>query len=186
MLRIISGKQRGLQLKVPPNDVRPTTDFVREAIFSMLFDVSNLEVLDLYSGSGALGIECFSRGAKRITFVENSRDVLNIIKKNISLLKDCNNTSVVSGDAIDFLKRTQQRFDLIFVDPPYATSPYTDILTIIKSRDLLNQGGTIVFEMESKKEVEAIEGFEVVKNRKYGITRVMFFQHVTETESEEN
>ncbi|MBN2695552.1 16S rRNA (guanine(966)-N(2))-methyltransferase RsmD [bacterium] len=186
MIRIISGKQKGLHLNVPPKNVRPTTDFVKEAIFSMLFDVSELDVLDLYGGSGALGIECFSRGSKRVTIVENSKDVLAIMKRNISLLKDCNSINVVSSDVIDFLKRTPQKFDLIFVDPPYATSPYIDILQIIKDRDLLNQNGTIVFEMESKKEIEPIDGFEVVKNRKYGITRVMFYQHVTEVKSEDN
>ena len=122
-MRIISGLKRGLKLKsLEGSDTRPTLDSVKEAIFSMLFDsVRDAKVLDLFAGSGALGLEALSRGAKEAVFVDANPKACSIIKANIESAKMENASAIVRSDAMEYLKKTKaekQKFDLIFLDPP--------------------------------------------------------------------
>ena len=120
-MRIISGTKRGKKLKEPDNyDIRPTTDMVKESMFNIVqFDIEGRRALDLFAGTGQLGIECLSRGAKEVTFVDQSREAIAIVKQN---LKSCGfEARVVQSDSISFLERGA-KFDLILLDPPFFTS----------------------------------------------------------------
>ena len=144
-MRVITGSARGRKLKTPQGmDVRPTTDSVKEAIFYIIqFDVEGRRVLDLFAGTGQMGIEALSRGAKECVFVDSSRQALNIVKEN---LKICNlQGTVISGDAVSYLSRGES-FDLVFMDPPYDTDLYERCLEALCRFDILSDGGIIICE----------------------------------------
>lgn len=149
-MRVISGTARGRKLREPAdNSIRPTTDKVKESIFNIIqFDIEGRNVLDLFAGTGQLGIECLSRGAKSVTFVDRSRDALALVKEN---LKICGfEGRVVCDDSIDFLKRGN-KYDVILLDPPYATDLADKALQIINSVDILSEGGIIICESPREK-----------------------------------
>lgn len=149
-MRIISGTKRGKKLKEPDNyDIRPTTDMVKESMFNIVqFDIEGRRALDLFAGIGQLGIECLSRGAKEVTFVDQSREAIAIVKQN---LKSCGfEARVVQSDSISFLERGA-KFDLILLDPPYATNLIDKALQIINSVDILTESGIIVCESGREK-----------------------------------
>ncbi len=144
-MRVITGTARGRKLQEPKDaSVRPTTDMVKEAIFSIVqFDVPGRRVLDLFAGTGQLGIEALSRGARECVFVDNSRASLALVRKNLEL---CHMTAqVVQADALEYLARCG-RFDLVFIDPPYHAKLYGDILSAVFLFDILNEGGIIIVE----------------------------------------
>ena len=144
-MRVITGSARGRKLKTPENyDIRPTTDNVKESVFNIIqFDIEGRRVLDLFAGTGQLGIECLSRGASSAVFVDQSRDAVKIVKEN---LKACGLTgTVVQADALSFL-RTCGKFDIIFVDPPYDSDLYESVLNTVNSIDILSDGGIIICE----------------------------------------
>lgn len=149
-MRVITGSARGRRLKTPDNDeIRPTTDNVKESLLNILqFDIEGRRVLDLFAGTGQLGIECLSRGAVGVTFVDKDREAVRIVREN---LKSCGLTApVLQEDALRFLDRGQQ-FDLIFVDPPYDSGLYEAVLEKINSVDILSDGGIIVCEARREK-----------------------------------
>lgn len=144
-MRVITGSARGRKLKTPENyDIRPTTDNVKESVFNIIqFDIEGRRVLDLFAGTGQLGIECLSRGASSAVFVDQSREAVKIVKEN---LKACSLTgTVVQADAMSFL-RTCGKFDIIFVDPPYDSDLYESVLNTVNSIDILSDGGIIICE----------------------------------------
>ncbi len=144
-MRVITGSARGRKLKTPENDdIRPTTDNVKEAVFNIIqFDVEGRRVLDLFAGTGQLGIEALSRGAAEAVFVDRDREAVKIVKEN---LKTCSlQAAVRQEDALTALRR-DEKFDLIFVDPPYDAGLYGDVLETIKSVDKLTDGGIIICE----------------------------------------
>ena len=144
-MRVITGSARGRKLKTPENfDIRPTTDNVKESVFNIIqFDIEGRRILDLFAGTGQLGIECLSRGASSAVFVDQSREAVKIVKDN---LKACGLTgTVVQADALSFL-RTCGKFDIIFVDPPYDSDLYESVLNTVNSIDILSDGGIIVCE----------------------------------------
>ena len=144
-MRVITGSARGRKLKTPENyDIRPTTDNVKESVFNIIqFDIEGRRVLDLFAGTGQLGIECLSRGAASAVFVDQSREAVKIVKDN---LKACGLTgTVVQADAMSFL-RTCGKFDIIFVDPPYDSDLYESVLNTVNSIDILSDGGIIICE----------------------------------------
>src|SRR5438874_2516489 len=123
-MRIVGGELRGRVLQAPPGqDTRPTSEKVREAIFNILPDLMDREVLDLFAGTGALGLEALSRGAEHVTFVEKSRNVAQVLKANIDKLALADRTRVVTGDALQMIKRplAQRPYSLVFLDPPYKS-----------------------------------------------------------------
>lgn len=144
-MRVITGTARGRRLMTPESyDIRPTTDNVKEALFNIIqFDIEGRRVLDLFAGTGQLGIECLSRGAKECVFVDESSAAVKIIKAN---LKTCGlSGTVMQTEAVSFL-RSAGKFDIIFIDPPYASPVYEDVLKIINSVDILSDGGIIICE----------------------------------------
>lgn len=153
-MRVITGSARGRRLKTPEGlDIRPTTDNVKESVFNILqFDIEGRRVLDLFAGTGQLGIECLSRGAREVVFIDQSRDAVKIVKEN---LKACGFTApVLQQDALSYLGACG-RFDLIFVDPPYDAGLYKTVLEKINSIDILSEGGIIL--CESRRETEMPE-----------------------------
>lgn len=149
-MRVITGTARSRRLKTPENyDIRPTTDNVKESLFNIIqFDIEGRRVLDLFAGTGQLGIECLSRGAESAVFVDESREAVKIVKEN---LKNCGmSATVMQTDARSFL-RSCGSFDLIFVDPPYDSDLYGEVLEIINSVDILSDGGIILCESRREK-----------------------------------
>ena len=171
-MRIISGLKRGLKLKsLEGSDTRPTLDNVKEAIFSMLFDsVRDAKVLDLFAGSGALGLEALSRGAKEAVFVDANPKACSIIKANIESAKMENASAIVRSDAMEYLKKAKaekQKFDLIFLDPPYSNGLLDEALSLIEEYGILEKDGLIVCEFDSTEKPD-IKSFNLVKDKKYG------------------
>lgn len=144
-MRVITGSARGRKLRTPDGmDIRPTTDNVKESVFNILqFDIEGRRVLDLFAGTGQLGIECLSRGARETVFVDRDITSVKIVKEN---LKACGfSAPVLQQDALSYL-RSCGRFDLIFVDPPYDSDLYESVLETINSVDILSDGGIIMCE----------------------------------------
>lgn len=184
-MRIIAGSAGGITIKVPRTELRPTSDRVREAIFSMLGDlVPGARVLDLFSGSGAMGLEALSRGAGECVFVEKQGVSCTVIEENISRAR-LQNARVMKADAftaLDRLARDGATFDLVFADPPYAKRPGDPddgrrLIECAPLRALLRGGGWFVLEtMVTKRADEAMRHWSIVRDRTYGGTRVLLLQ----------
>jgi 16S rRNA (guanine966-N2)-methyltransferase len=168
-VRVVAGEFRGRRLAAPRGArTRPTADKVREALFSMLGDVSGARVLDLYAGSGALGIEALSRGAESAVFVERDARVAGVIERNLATLGL--DQRVVRQDAMRFLARAQGTFDLVFCDPPYDSAPglagpLAEHLPALTAEDV-----RIVTESDKRKPLEL--PFPLLTERTYGDTRI--------------
>ena len=180
-MRVISGEYRGRRLKEPAdNSVRPTTDKVKESVFNIIqFDIEGRNVLDLFAGTGQLGIECLSRGAKSVTFVDKSRDSLSLVKENLRL---CGAEGrVVCSDSLDFLKCCRTKYDLIFLDPPYSTELLNKSLEIIYSVDILSESGIIICEsMRDTALFEMKKPYYLKKEYLYGKIKLSVFSRETE------
>ncbi len=176
-MRVITGKARGMKLRSLEGTeiIRPTADAVKESMFSIVqFDIDeDTVVLDLFAGSGQLGIEALSRGAESCTFVDTSKKALDIVGKNLETcaLKG----KLVNEDARLFLKRGG-KYDIVFLDPPYASGLYDEILDSIASADILSQGGCIV--AESPRELslpELGEPYKKLKEYRYGRIKLTLY-----------
>ena len=170
-MRVISGKARGVNLKTPDGVLtRPTIDRVKEALFSIInFDIPASNVLDLFGGTGQLGIEALSRGAKSAVFVDQREDACKLIKENLRRTKLEQDAKVVRMDYLDYLKRCKEKFDIIFLDPPYAEVFLENALKCITEIDILQSGGIIVAERPLGKDLPwDFEGFTRSKDYKYG------------------
>ena len=184
-MRIIAGSAGGIPLKVPPGVTRPTTDRAREAIFSMLGEsVLEARVLDLFAGSGGMGLEALSRGAAHATFVEQQGQAAKVVQENLARTK-LSGGQVTKADAFTALKRLaegSERFELIFADPPYAKKPGdvdlgAKLLDDPNLRTVLQPGGIFVLEsMVTKGGGGAIAGWDVIRDRAYGSTRILILQ----------
>ncbi|MBN2526870.1 MAG: 16S rRNA (guanine(966)-N(2))-methyltransferase RsmD [Deltaproteobacteria bacterium] len=179
-MRIISGIAGGRRLVVPTtNDVRPTTDRVREALFSHLGSrVAGSRILDLFAGSGALGLESLSRGATSVVFVERSKKVFSFLKKNVTELAFEDRCTCRPGDGLSFLsahKDSELVFDLIFLDPPYDAGLLAKALALISEHRCLTQNGLIVAEHRwdlSLTELKLSPKLQIVRSKQYGKTAV--------------
>ena len=170
-MRVISGKARGVNLKTPEGVLtRPTIDRVKEALFSIInFDIPASNVLDLFGGTGQLGIEALSRGAKSAVFVDQRDDACKLIKENLRRTKLEQDAKVVRMDYLDYLKRCKDKFDIIFLDPPYAEVFLENALKCITEIDILQSGGIIVAERPLGKDLPwDFEGYTRSKDYKYG------------------
>ena len=179
-VRVISGSARGLKLNTPGDDrVRPTTDRVKESMFIIVQDwVYDSQVLDLFAGSGALGIEALSRGASQAVFCDNSLDSIKIIKSNIEKARVVDRSQIVSGDfkrCLRDMEAKNQSFDMIFVDPPYYEGLFEEVLDTIRSCKILKKDGIVIVEHDAKRPIGQVEGLEVYKEKKYGITMLTFY-----------
>ncbi len=179
-MRITSGILRNRRFEVPKQEVRPTMESVREAVFSSLGgSCEGLKVLDLFAGSGALGLEAWSRGAESVTFIEHHPAVWNILKGNVDLLasEQLGRTACVKADALRWLERAGERFDLILADPPYDM-PDAMRLTLLGIADhsVLTATGRVVYELRSSGAVDIPDGWTVLRDKTYGKTRVIMLQ----------
>ncbi len=148
MMRIITGTARGTKLQTLEGEAtRPTSERTKESVFSMLqFDIEGRRVLDLFGGSGQMGLEALSRGAASATIVDQSADAVKIIKANAQKTKLFDRCVILTKDYKAYLKGTKEKFDIIFLDPPYDTNMLSEAMRIILEQDMLNYGGSIVLE----------------------------------------
>ena len=174
-MRIVGGKYRGRTLVSFDGDkIRPTGDKVRESLFNILqFKISGANFLDLCSGTGAIGIEAISRGAKKVTFNDSSRESISVLKKNVEKLKIDENYVISNMTAQAFLTYTTDKFDLIFIDPPYNSGLINEILPL--TANVLTENGTIIVEDE-KSFLGTIDGLNKYDERKYGRVYLTFFK----------
>lgn len=178
-MRVITGAARGRRLREPEGlDIRPTTDRVKEGLFSALqFEIEGRQVLDLFAGTGQLGIECLSRGAAFCVFVEQRRDALEAVRENLKSTGLADRARVVPGEALDFLRRTEARFDLIFLDPPYESPLLEQAMEGIARRNLLNPSGTIAAEHPAGKLLPLpAEGLKPGRSYRYGRIAVSLYR----------
>ena len=178
-MRVVAGAARGVALKTPEGLVtRPTADRVKEAMFSILqFDLPGTAVLDLFGGTGQLGIEALSRGAKSAVFVDEGEKACALIKENLRRTKLEGQAKVVRSDYLQFLRQTKEKFDIILLDPPYAEVFLENALKCITEIDILQSGGIIVCERPIEKELPfEFAGYSRSKDYKYGRTFVTLYR----------
>jgi 16S rRNA (guanine(966)-N(2))-methyltransferase RsmD len=178
-MRVITGKARGVQLKTPDGmTTRPTTDRVKEALFSIIqFEIPGAKVLDLFGGTGQLGIEALSRGAKSAVFVDAGEPACRLIRENLKRTKLEADARVVRSDYLTYLKNCRETFQIILLDPPYAEVFLENALKCITEIDILQSGGIIVAERPLGKELPwEFEGFTRSKDYKYGNTLLTVYR----------
>lgn len=183
-MRIISGTARGTKLfTLDGLNTRPTLDRVKEPLFNILnFRLKDSIVLDLFAGSGALGLEAISRGAKKAIFSENNREAQKIIEKNIDKTRFNDKTLLIKNDykkALIIISEENIKCDLIFIDPPYKTELIKNALLEILEKNILNEDAIIILETDEPERIESqISGlkFEIVDNRKYGRVSLIFLK----------
>ena len=187
-MRVITGKARGVQLKTPDGMLtRPTTDRVKEALFSIIqFELPGARVLDLFGGTGQLGIEALSRGAKEAVFVDAREDACKLILENLKRAKMEKEGKVVRSDYLDYLKRCRETFDIILLDPPYAEVFLENSLKMITEIDILQSGGIIVAERPVGKELPwEFPGFTRSRDYTYGKTLLTLYRKEQQAEETE-
>ncbi len=174
-MRVITGIVGGRNLKSPNGDrVRPTTDHVKQAIFNILqFDLEGRRVLDLFAGTGQLGIEALSRGAREAVFTDLSQESVALVKEN---LKRCGlKGTVLRTDALNFLSRGE-KFDVVFLDPPYDSELYFPVLERINSVDNLNEGGIIICEARAGTALPDMKSpYRKLRSRRYGSVEICIY-----------
>ena len=183
-MRIISGTFRGKKI-LEPKDIRtrPLKDLTKESIFNIInhskkfkINLKNSNILDLFSGVGSFGIECLSRGVKKVTFIENYNRVLPILKKNLANLKLINNYCIIEKDIYDkslFLK-LENKFNIIFLDPPFRDKDLDKILLNIKDNKTLDKNGIIIVHRHKTEKDILPKNFEIIEEKKYGLSKIVF------------
>ena len=176
-MRVIAGKAKGIQLKTPEGMLtRPTTDRVKEALFSILqFDLPGTRVLDLFGGTGQLGIEALSRGAREAVFVDAREEACRLIRENLN--RTGFTGKVVRGDYLTYLAQCREKFNIIFLDPPYAEVFLENALNRITEIDILQSGGIISTERPLGKELPwDFPGYDRSRDYKYGKILLTFYR----------
>tara|TARA_Y100000590_G_scaffold382344_1_gene452221 strand:- start:3724 stop:4293 length:570 start_codon:yes stop_codon:yes gene_type:complete len=189
-MRIISGKFKGSTLSIPKNKyTRPLKDMVKESIFNLLthsskisFHLERSNILDLYSGSGSFGLECLSRQAKYVCFIEKEKEVLKILKNNIKKLKVENKTKIFFSDVFNFAEKQSivlTKFDLIFCDPPFDNSNIGELIKLIFNNNLLKKNGVIILHRKKNTEEKLPDYFNILDTRIYGLSKIIFGKLLT-------
>ena len=184
-MRIIGGDFRGKKLLLPVDMLtRPLKDLTKESIFNILnhskkikIDIKNSVVLDTFSGSGSFGIECISRGAKKVFFLEKYIKAIKVLEKNLSSLKRIKNYEIFKDDFFLFFNSTKNfkiKFDLIFIDPPYKEEKINQILEIILDRKILKTNGVIIIHRHINDNFKILSDFNIIEERNYGISKILF------------
>lgn len=178
-MRIITGKRRGLKLDAPKGlDTRPTESRIKESLFNILGNVSDSNVLDLFAGSGSIGLEFLSRGANYVAFIDNDNNAINSIKKNVNKA-NLPGSEVIFADykkGINKLENKNIKFDYVYIDPPYnSVSDYNKVLEII-SKSSLFENSLIIIEMDEKLKLNNLDSFEIIDERKYRKTILLFLR----------
>ena len=183
-MRIISGNFKGKKI-LEPKDVytRPLKDLTKESIFNIINHSNKFKVkiegsviLDLFSGVGSFGIECLSRKADKVYFVENYKNVLPILKKNLSGLKSINNFEIIEKDIYneDIFKNFNQIFDIIFLDPPYKDKNIEKTLVKIKTSNILKNNGVLILHRHKKEKENFSDEIKIIEEKIYGISKIIF------------
>ena len=184
-MRIISGQFKGSTLYLPKNkNTRPLKDLVRESIFNLLthsnkisFKIEKSNVLDLFSGTGSFGLECLSRQADIVFFVEKEKDATIILKKNIKKLKLENKTKIFAENVFQYLKKeisSPLKFNLVFCDPPFKDSNVKELFDLLLNKKILKKDGIIVLHRNKSIKNELPDYFKIIDERIYGISRIIF------------
>ena len=187
-MRIISGLFKGKKILSPIDmKTRPLKDLAKESIFNIIghsnkFEgkLDNANILDLFSGVGSFGIECLSRGAKKVIFVENYVGVLPILKKNLFSLKSINNYKILENDIYsdDIMLKLDCKFDIIFLDPPFRDKNLNSLLTKLEDNKLLNESGTIILHRHKNDNENFSKSFKIVEEKKYGVSKISFMSNL--------
>ncbi len=181
-MRVITGTARGMRLETPEGtDVRPTSEKTKEAIFSAIyFDIEGRRVLDLFAGSGQLGIEALSRGAEKCVFTDSSQTAVDIVKRNVQKTKFTQQSVICRTDYASFLKGTKETFDIAFIDPPYLKGITVDALTLTAAK--MSDYGIIVVEHPAEVELpQELSDFKIYRQYKYGkLVNVTVYKKHTE------
>lgn len=180
-MRVITGKAKGYKLQSPENmDIRPTTDRIKETLFNILApDLMDCKFLDLFSGTGAIGIEALSRGAEKVVFADNSIDSRKIIDYNLLHTKLFDKAEVYNENVLDVIQklgREEEKFDIIFIDPPYSKGYIEETLDAIKFSNILK--GYIVIEHETNGELKIPESFKIFRQKIYKKTTMTFMEEL--------
>jgi len=184
-MRIIAGKLKGFTLLMPKDkNTRPLKDLVRENIFNLLshsnkilLQLKQSNVLDLYAGTGSFGLECLSRQAKSVCFIEKKKDAIKILEKNIEKLKVKNKIKIFFNDIFELIEKQnifKLKFDLIFCDPPFKDTNIEKLIELIFNKNLLNKNGIIILHRSKMIKEKLPNYFEIVDERIYGISRIIF------------
>ena len=183
-MRIISGLFRGKKI-IEPKDLktRPLKDLTKESIFNIIkhsnkfkVNIENSNVLDLFSGIGSFGIECLSRGAKYVVFVEFYNGVLPVLKKNLLNLKSIKNFEIIEKNIYksDIFLKLDKKFNIIFLDPPFKDKNLENVLLEIKEKKILEKNGVIILHKHKKDQDILTKSFKVIEKKKYGISKITF------------
>ena len=188
-MRIISGNYKGKKILLPKDKLtRPLKDSTKESIFNIIkhskllnINLENSNILDLFSGVGSFGLECLSRGAANVTFLESYKEALTVLKKNIDNLEQQDSSNIIEKDIFseNTLKLLHNKFDIIFMDPPYKEKKVLDILNIIIKLNLLKENGVIIIHRHKKEKDIFPEEFKIIINRNYGISKIIFGNNLT-------
>ena len=179
-MRIIAGQHRGRNLvNVRDHSVRPTTDRAKQTIFDILsnrLDFDGIEVLDLFAGTGSLGLEAISRGARQATFVDKSPQSLEVLETNVRTLGCDEQCTSYSADVFWYLKNARRSFDLVFVDPPYRLERIADLPAELHASDALREGTFVVMEHSKESPVEPLESMFEITRKPFGQTTVLILR----------
>ena len=183
-MRIISGYLKGKKINLPKDKkTRPLKDMVKESIFNILvhsnkikFQIKNSEILDLFSGSGSFGLECVSRGAKKVYFNENYKEAIEILKKNIKILNCEDKSTLIEIDSFkieNILKKLNKKFDLIFIDPPFKEEKINVLLEFLLNLKILKTNGVIIIHRNKKINEVITKKLNIIETRDYGISKII-------------
>ena len=183
-MRIIGGKFKGKKILQPKDkQTRPLKDLAKESIFNIInhtkkfnINLNSSVVLDVFSGVGSFGIECISRGVENVVFIENYRNVITVLKKNLTNLKSISNYQIIENDAYDEKVYTSlnNKFDIIFLDPPYKDKNYVSVLLKIKEKNLLAPNGIVIIHRHKDESDNLSLNFKILEEKKYGISKIFF------------
>ncbi len=183
-MRIISGNFKGKKISLPKDiTTRPLRDLVKESIFNLIehsnkfsCNIENSNVLDIFSGVGSFGLECISRNANKVTFMENYKVALHVLKKNILSLGVQNKYNIIEEDCFKFFniqKNFTEKFDLIFIDPPYKEKKINLIIDIIKKKKILCKNGILIIHRHKKDDIIITNKINILDQRNYGISKII-------------
>ena len=184
-MRIISGELKGANIFLPKNkNTRPLKDMVRESIFNLLihsnkisFDINKSKVLDLFSGTGSFGLECLSRKAEKVFFIEKEKDAIRILKKNIKKLGLENKIKIFTDDVFKIIKENNlvnSKFNLIFCDPPFRNSNIKVLFDLLLENKILKKDGIIILHRNKNFKEELPDYFKIIDERSYGVSKIVF------------
>ena len=185
-MRVITGSARGRQLKsLEGLETRPTADRVKEGVFNIIqFDLEGRRVLDLFAGTGQMGIEALSRGAASTVFIDQRRDAAAVIRENLKATNLTDRGRVVCGDSMAYLNSAKEKFDIIFIDPPYAAKLWDNALAVISRFDILSNHGIIICESPIKEEMpEMAPPYYLHRTYRYGSVKITTYRREEDRES---